>query len=195
MTEDRRRFFRINDTVGVSYRVLTGDDLTSQLLGTGTDLNAMHLITGYDGKIEALLSELRTVQPLVAELFDALNHKLQGVVAQLHMDSDLVQRIAHKVQEVNISACGMAFVADEPLAPGTVLGLDILLLPHNLHILTRALVVNASPADTGQGQHVRVEFTDMESRDHEALIQHIVKRQVTLIRTMRLHQDASLTEL
>lgn len=195
MTEDRRRFFRINDTVGVSYRVLTGDDLTSQLFGMGTDLNAMNLITGYDGKIETLLSELRTLQPLVAELFDAFNHKLQGVVAQLHMDSDLVQRIAHKVQEVNISACGMAFATEEALPTGTVLGLDILLLPHNIHILTRALVVNASPADSGQGQHVRVEFTDMDSRDHEALIQHIVKRQVSLIRTMRLHQDASPTEL
>lgn len=189
MTEDRRRFFRINDTVGVSYRVLTEDDLNNPANSSPDSLDAVGLITGYDGRIEALLSELRAVQPLVADLMDAFNHKLNGVVAQLQLDSDLVQRIAHKVQEVNISACGMAFATDETLPNGTLLAMDILLLPNNVHILTRAGVVGSAPASTGNGHHLRVEFIDMESHDQETLIQHIVRRQVTLIRAMRQNEQ------
>lgn len=186
MTDDRRRFFRINDTLGVSYRVITQKDLDSQTpLGADQMIEAAGLITGYDRKIDVLLNELRATQPLVAELLETMNYKLNGVVAQLQLDSDLVQRIAHKVQEVNISACGMAFGAETAYENGTMMAMDMILLPNNTHILTRAVVVGCKPSESGAGFHVRVEFTDIGHHDQETLIQHIVRRQVTLIRVMR----------
>ena len=82
----------------------------------------------------------------------------------------------------------MALVIDEPLAPGLVLALDLVLRPADVHIHTRGVVVacklaGKDQAEAMQGTHyVRMEFRGMGLSDQELLIQHIVQRQSLLIR-------------
>jgi c-di-GMP-binding flagellar brake protein YcgR len=185
MNRDRRRYFRINDTLGVAYRILTETELAEDSDSSERPVDARNIIAAYDTQIEHLLSQLRGKDPVVSELMDVFNQKFNCILDQLNLDSDLVQRIAHKVQEVNISACGMAFVVDEELASGTLLSLDLLLLPANLHVFTRGIVLDSTAVEAGEGYHVRLEFSGMESQDQEVLIQHIVQRQSHLIRALR----------
>ncbi len=185
MNRDRRRYFRINDTLGVAYRVLTESEVAEETDSSERPVDARNIIAAYDTKIEHLLSQLRATDPVVSELIEIFNQQFNCILDQLNLESDLVQRIAHKVQEVNISACGMAFVVDETLEPGSLLSLDLLLLPANLHVFTRGIVLDSTAVAAGEGYHVRLEFSGMESQDQEVLIQHIVQRQSHLIRALR----------
>lgn len=189
MNRDRRRYFRINDTVGVAYRVLTDAELASQPVMADYALDNGNPVSELDARIDVLLGLLRARDPHAGELIDLLNRKFNYLLNQINLDSKLVQQIAHKVQEVNISACGMAMVSDEELDSGVLLSLDLVLLPLNVHVFTRAIVIDSMPMESGSGFHVRMEFTGMETQDQEVLIQHIVQRQSQLIWALRNHEQ------
>lgn len=188
--DERRRFFRINDTIGVAYRSLLAEELNQDtaIVASQVSSNPQVLLEAADKTIQTLLPLVRVQQPEVAQLLEAMDQKLSYLVDQLEVESRLVERIAHRVHEVNISACGMALVVDEPLAPGLVLALDLVLRPADVHIHTRGVVVacklaEKDQAEAMQGTHyVRMEFRGMGLSDQELLIQHIVQRQSLLIR-------------
>lgn len=185
MVDERRRFFRIDDTVGISYRVLTDEELLSRAKGEGHPLDAFGMIASYESRIENGLSQLRVRDPEVAAVLENINKKMNCVINQLEVESHLVQRIAHKVQEVNISACGLAFMADDAIDVGRVMSLNLMLRPTNLHISTYGTVIDCDAQPGDGGFYVRVNFQDMDPADQEVLIQHIVKRQGTLLRGVR----------
>lgn len=191
--DERRRFFRINDAIGVAYRQLSAEELDqgSVTVAHGVSSDPQVLLQSADKTIQTLLPLVRVKQPEVAELLEAMDQKLSFLVDQFEVESRLVERIAHRVHEVNISACGMALVVDEPLVLGSVLALDLLLRPSDVHIHTRGVVVACQlaardQAEAMQGSHyVRMEFRGMGITDQELLIQHIVQRQSLLIRADR----------
>jgi len=188
--DERRRFFRINDAVGVAYRSLSPEELEQDGVTVAHSVSSdpQILLQAADKTIQTLLPLVGVKQPEIAQLLEAMDQKLSFLVDQLEVESRLVERIAHRVHEVNISACGMALVVDEPLALDSVLALDLLLKPSEVHIHTRGVVVACQlaardQAEAMQGTHyVRMEFRGMGLADQELLIQHIVQRQSLLIR-------------
>ncbi|MBB3167060.1 PilZ domain-containing protein [Simiduia aestuariiviva] len=182
---ERRRFFRINDRVGVAYRVLTDAEADSRQERDNEPMDTMSLLSRYENTIEALLPQVDS--EVLVELLGTLNKKINCVVAQLELDSRLVRDIAHKVREVNISACGMAFVADEHVPPGKVLSLDLLLRPEGTHLATYGQVLDCQSTDAGH--YLRVNFMSLSPYDQEVLIQHIVRKQGWLIREQRDRQQ------
>jgi len=185
MGQERRRFFRIDDTLGVAYRKLTEEELEAYDGDQLCPVDAMNLIASYDTKIASLLSQLQPRDPLVAEILESLNGKINAISNQLDLDNELVQRVAHKLQEVNISACGMSLFIDEALKPGDSISLDLLLKPSNLHIICYATIVAIAPAEDPEYYFTRMDFVNMNPHDQEVLIQHIVKRQGLLLREQR----------
>jgi len=181
MVDERRRFFRIDDTVGISYRVLADEELLTR----EEAVDAFDMIASYETRIENGLSQLRVRDPVVAAVLENINKKMNCVINQLEVESHLVQRIAHRVQQVNISACGLAFMADEAIDVGRVMSLNLVLRPSNLHINTFGIVVDCDALQEDRGFYVRVNFQDINPDDQEVLIQHIVKRQGTLLRGVR----------
>ncbi|TQV68055.1 PilZ domain-containing protein [Exilibacterium tricleocarpae] len=184
MAEERRRFFRIDDTVGVAYRLLSEAELAELDTAEEPPRDVFALLAKFDTQLERGIGQLRVKQPLLGEVLDALNGKLDAVINQLEIDDHLVRRLAQKIQEVNISACGMGFLCDTDVAPEQALDLELALKPGNLNIHTRARVVAREPRDGG-GYYLRVDFIGMSEADQEVLIQHIVKRQGSIIRTAR----------
>lgn len=180
--DDRRRYFRISDNLGVAYRVVADDHLRDEPPRT-EPVRIFHLLEEQDELISQLLTTLRERDPLVADLARALNQKINSIVNQLEMESRLIEQIAHKVCEVNISACGLGFPVEEAIVPGTQVQLDLVLLPESRRLLTDALVVSCEPE--GEGHYARMNFVNMAPRDQELLIQHIVKRQGDLLRSAR----------
>jgi c-di-GMP-binding flagellar brake protein YcgR len=181
---DRRRFFRIKDTVGLSYRILSDAEAQSQGDLNTRPTNVPKLLSAHDKTIHRVLGQLKIQQPLVAELLEAFDEKINCVVRQLEIDSQLVEQIAHKIQEVNISACGVAFNIDESIAIGKVLFVDLVLLPENIHIYTHGSVVMRSAVADGEGYYIRVNFSGMDTLDQELLIQYIVQRQAVQLRSV-----------
>lgn len=176
MNQERRRYFRINDTVGLSYSLLSeaGDPERAETNPAQTLLG--HL-TEQDKKIESVLIEVAQDHPKVAELVRLFNQKLERVVNLLSLEGKLLEQIAVRVREVNISACGIAFINEEQLPVGTPLKLEISLLPSESTLATQGRVVGCDPtSDEGQ-YYVRIDFYGMKNELQEMLIQHIVKNQ------------------
>ncbi|MGI1679760.1 MAG: PilZ domain-containing protein [Cellvibrionaceae bacterium] len=182
MTVERRRFFRINDTVGVAYRILSQDEVDSQDSGKNQQANVFGIINDYEIEISDLLVKLRGTDPLLEEVLSAINKKINGVIDHLEMENRLIQRLAHKSHEVNISACGIAFMADNQLQVGQSLSLDIVLHPSERHVFTFGRVVGVESSEDERSCYVRLNFYNMSSNAQETLIQHIVQRQGALLR-------------
>ncbi len=175
MTEDeRRRYFRINETVGIAYQLLDTEKEDHPL---GNMPDVLELVSKQDKQIERLLLEVEEEHPKVAELITVFNQKLERVVSQLMLESQLVDRIAQRVKEANISACGIAFSTDEAIDLGACLTLELTLYPSDKAIQTKAIVVGCEPAPEGDLWFWRLDFFNMSEKAQETLIQHIVQRQ------------------
>ncbi len=181
MSEDRRRYFRITDQVGVAYRIVDETELEAQPEPTRPG-DIFGILSELDKTISTELQALQLRDPSLAYLLDAFDKKMNAVINQLEMDNYLVQRIAHKVHEVNISACGMGFESEEALPDNTLLMVDLMLTPDNINIFTYARVISCEALEEDK-YFVRVDFFGMNSTDQELLIQHIVRRQGYLIRS------------
>jgi len=95
----------------------------------------------------------------------------------------MVDRLANKVREVNISACGIGFVCDEKVSLGTQLQIELRLFPGERVIRTKGRIVGCETLE--DVYYWRVDFFGMPSSTQEALIQHIVQRQSAQLKQTR----------
>jgi c-di-GMP-binding flagellar brake protein YcgR len=190
MNKERRRYFRIDDSMGVSYRCIGSEEAKVFAKQTQERGSAFDFAANFDNRIQTLLDACKIQSPLAAELIDLMNKNLNFVIAQMDVDSELMHKIAYSLREVNVSACGMAFANEEVLEKGQILQLDIMLHPSELHVSAMAEVVACVPLEIDEATDdlscfVRVDFTEVNSSDQELLIQHIVKRQSELLKQKR----------
>lgn len=180
-SDDRRRYFRINDEIGINYRVLDDAEAEDQgsRLKRGNQLQGV--LDTHDEKIARLILRLAERDPLVAEVLEAMDRKLESLVQGLMLESRITQQLAYRIHEVSISACGMAVVFDEPLQQNSLLEMQLVLLPTERQVRCHGMVIECEMMPADQGYKVRIDFCDLSSRDQEALIQHIVQRQGRLL--------------
>jgi len=186
MHDERRRYFRINETIGVGYERLEAHhpQMSDDQASESRMADILDVVEKQDAQIEQLLVELEDDHPKVVELITAFNQKLERVVKHLLMDSQLIKRIARKLKEVNISACGLAFNADEAIEPGENLRLQLTLYPEEQRLETLARVVNCEAREDSKGYFWRLDFYGMKKKDQETLIQHIVRSQGMQLRKL-----------
>ncbi|TVZ40134.1 PilZ domain-containing protein [Alteromonadaceae bacterium 2753L.S.0a.02] len=186
MLDERRRYFRINERVGIAYQMLSTG---SALSGDGPEASflvresnskfagILNEIEALDEAIEHELGELTESHPAVVKLVSLFNQKLERVISHIVLDNQLISRLARRLKEANISACGIAFVNDETVDVGTSLKMELTLYPDEQTLLTRGRVVACEPELEGAGYYWRVDFFGMEKADQETLIQHVVRSQ------------------
>lgn len=186
MNDERRRYFRIDETMGVSYRLLS--EAEAKAFAKQRNKGEVDYSANFDNRIQTLLDACRIQAPIAAELIDLVNKKLNFVIHQMDIDTHLMQQVAFSLQKVNVSACGMAFHCEENLALGKKLQIELLLHPGELRVTSLAQVVASSAALDGgeQDYFIRVEFQQMTNHDQELLIQHIVKGQSVQLKKQRL---------
>ena len=180
---DRRRFFRITDTLGVAYRVISAEEQSSDELQSQS-LDVHGLIAHYSDIINHSAITLESQDPALSQAIDALNKKLDCIISQLELKNLLSSQVPHQLLEVNISACGIAFIIDEALKSGEVLALELFFKPEELHVLAKGRVVDCEMGEDGN-YYLRVEFLEIPQADQERLIQYIVQRQGALLRSLR----------
>ncbi len=176
--QDRRRYFRINDWVGLSYRALDQRELVARSDADNVQISSAQIIESIDRELAAALNILWQSNPSAANVIGLLNKKLDFIAAELELDYLGDDLIKHEQTQVNISACGIAFECDERFDVGVVLELNLLLKPVNSTIKLRGCV-NACDRVVGSGKSylLRIDFLDTDTHVREELIQHIVRRQ------------------
>ena len=105
MTEERRRYFRIDDSMGISYQRLGAAEAKAFALQAREHGSNFDFSANFDNRIQTLLDACKIQTPLAAELIDLVNKKLNFVIRQMDIDSELMHRIAYTLRQVNVSAC------------------------------------------------------------------------------------------
>lgn len=194
MQEERRRYFRIDDSIGIAYRCLGEAEAKAFIQEAKNHSGNFDFTANFDNRIHTLLDACKVQSPIAAEILDLLNKKINFMMSQMDVDADLMRNVAFAIQAVNISACGMSFANDESLSVGQVLQVDIVLHPSELHLVAIGKVVQCSElamesAVEGKSHFLRVDFTEMSHTDQELLIQHVVKKQSEQLKQRRFENQ------
>lgn len=183
--QERRRYFRIVDQVAISYQLLSEEE--EGVTGVGINSPAA-LIVQLENQISASLEMLRSAQPQVHELLELFNRKINLV---LSLDDSISQPDSEqqkRSQQVNISACGIAFPSHEQLRPNDKILLDLTLFPSNVCLKLVAVVIGNEllPEPIGEDAYIiRADFVDITTNEQEVLVQHVIKRQTLQLKERR----------
>jgi len=190
-THERRRFFRIDDTISLAYRLI---DEKSAALGLKSTMN-MPSEYSLAATLDVLSQEaLRIMQYLekqndeLVALYKILDAKINAV-AQTAMIRGSNVNESH-CQDVNLSASGVAFKQSKPLEIGQYLAIEMY-LPSTLALIrVYGNVIKCESLEDGQ-YVISVEYTDIKEEDQELLIKHVVRKQWQLLQEKRARAEAS----
>lgn len=176
---ERRQFFRINDTLGFSYRLI-GESKKEESFWSA--------LAGMDESINQLLNTIAASQPQLGRLLGLMNQKIERIANQLMLEGELMQKMASRVGEVNISACGMGFTHTHEVPVRSPIALKLHLLPGDTWVVAEGKVVGCNPCADGLF-YWRVKFTRMAQAEQDLLIRHLIGRQRQQIKEAKAQND------
>lgn len=177
---ERRNFFRINDKVLLTYRLL--DEETYQGLknkASNNKVNSFNLkahFAALDQSMRPVMSRLRQQSGDLALCISAMDQKLEMLAEVLFQTDNDVENLPS--QEVNLSAGGICFQAQKPVQPESILQLRMLLMPSGVGIEAYARVVycqRVKKQEVGRFPYkVGAEFRHMREEDKDLIIRHVL---------------------
>lgn len=185
---ERRRYFRIRDQVALKHQVISepeyaeglGDVLASppglMSLANTFAVNTRHMAP--------TLRRIREFHPELCRYLGMVNDKLDLLARAFSIaESDMA---GWPTQRVCLSAGGISFEAQTPLAVGTYVKVTLVVFPSLVQIIALGKVVRCRPVAQGTVQYrIGFEFTHINEADRELIIQHIVQRQLGRLRARR----------
>jgi hypothetical protein len=187
--DDRREFFRIDDSIQVSYRVITSEEIPSSIeeqLRAGERFTVMTRLQELSQHLSASLHRIEQRDADIADYLKALDEKINLLGRSfLTEERELLDQPSRKV---NLSAGGLAMDITEQLEVGELVEVKMLLLPSYTGLLAYGEVLGADKSEDDHPQypyHTRINFTLIRSSDQDALIRHITRRQSDMLRHRR----------
>lgn len=179
--DNQRRSFRIDVEVGFQIEVVTEDEMRSGIADLKTrpdwDATLLNGLNEIDVHIMAAIEDLRATAPRAANLIDLLNKK----VDMLRAGQALGERVQElPLRQVNLSATGLAFEEQEPMAVGAPLH-GMLTLPSigwTMEIYAR--VVSVRLVENGMHK-VCLDYEFIRNEDTEQLIRFNLQQQQQLL--------------
>lgn len=184
-SEERRRFFRIDDDIALYYKLIEATELKAASHVSQNVLEGCSLSTAW----HILTQEAKIIQPRIetkdleyAEYFKILNAKLD-LIAQAFIMKD-VDENEQKTRNVNLSASGLAFDNHEALPLGQHLKVTLILGAVVASIALQATVVYCRKnEDANKPPYlIGLDYENIQEQDRELLIQYIMQRQKQQIR-------------
>lgn len=180
---ERRSFFRIDDEVSLSFRVVSGHETKRKPGLTIGGVSGVALATEFEkmrANARVLFRHIEKDSPDIARYLGMLEDKLDMLQRAVLLDNG--ELIDQPTQHVNISGSGIAFESAVDVKPGDTLSLTFVLYPTLTGIAAYGTVVSCQSIESG-GFRVAVEFTHLTDDDRDLLIRHIVKKQMDGLRT------------
>ena len=161
--ENRRQYFRIEDTLGIHFEVMSESE--AKIRQASFDLekfNAPSRLQHAERHLQLLIDKLRIQNPNFAEAIDLLNMKF-NVLKESQIETALEYGSQSFIKKVNLSASGISFDDKSKIEIGRKMYLDMTLLPTDLHIQTMGTVVGCRPSDVNENEwSIRVEFFEIQ---------------------------------
>ncbi len=191
---ERRRYYRIDDRVALSFRTITDKELTVALsrlqVGYPDKLSLASAFAATSAQMRTAMERIHRELPDVACYLEGLNEKLDLLVQLLAAsEGDMADGPTH---DVNLSASGMSFRNEEAIEKGTILEIKLLVFPSYVCILAFGTVVHCSRgerANPGTPFVVGVDFTHIRESDRDLVIRHVTQKQSIMLREARMALD------
>ncbi len=188
-TEDRRRFFRIDDEVNLFYKIVDEQTILAESEVTDDLLSSYSLITAIDvldQEARLIMHRVEKKEPEIAEYLKVLDSKIKLLTQEItRQDKDISESNA---RNANISATGIAFENDIQLEVGTLLEVKLLLSSCFAVIAIFGKVVyckEKEDQDNSMPFQIGLDYINLKDHDREVLIKHVVKRQMQQIREQK----------
>jgi hypothetical protein len=191
MTTERRKYFRIQDTALVKYRVIQNDMLENErravYLNQIKAENARAALFGLETHLQEVFENIRRSDPPLVEAMELINRKINLLERVVSLEQSPLEEdgyLEHEPKEINLSGGGMAITAECPLAAGANLAIDLVLLPDNDPMRIFGKVVDSRKTE-GDQYNISIAFEEIRQEDQDRLIQHVLKRQSEELRSAR----------
>lgn len=181
--DDRREYYRIDDTIALDFTLLSGaealasDELhdSSPLFNLLSDLHLM------DFESQHLLRHISERDRTLANYLKVVNKRIdllgQAVAQSLLRDIGTPKRVV-------LSEGGVSFNSAQSIASGTHLAIKMVLMPQALGLLLRAKVVHCRDLPD-QLFEIGAEFEALTDAQRQLLARHILQRQALQRRQAR----------
>ncbi len=188
-TEDRRRFFRINDEVNLSYKIVDEQKIYAASQVTDDLLSNCSLVTALDvldQESRLIMHRIEKIEPEIAEYLKMLDTKISLLVqAILQQGNDISDS---NMRNANISASGIAFECEGTVKEGAFVEINLLLTSCLAMIVIYGKVIYCNEnteSENSKSYQVGVDYINLKEQDREVLIKHVVKRQMQQIRDQK----------
>jgi c-di-GMP-binding flagellar brake protein YcgR len=188
-TENRRRFFRIDDKVNLQYKIVDEQAALNTNKVNNELLNSSSIVTALDElnqEAKLVMLRVKKIQPEVAEYLKILDSKIDLVAQEtIRQSNNLLEK---NIRNANISATGLAFENSEEIKEGELLKIKLLLTSCSAVIIIYGQVIycrNADTKDDSMPYLIGLDYVNINEQDREILIKHVVKRQMQQIRDMK----------
>ena len=180
---NRRRYFRIDDHIGLEYEILTSEQFSEQIKILKIEELTPPEPSLNDSPMEVIQKEIKIGikrlqgrNPTLASVLVGLNRKID----LLHMEMKMPDKKDMERTHVNLSACGMAFEQKDDLSQGTLLKMTLTLFPSLETFNIYGSVITSSEFEAGF--RISVNYDYISSDNQELLIQYILQRQHLALR-------------
>ena len=180
MSEERRRYYRIDDELELGCSTIAEDQLDDRLEDFWSNEHAFSIRNNYNYEIEQHIADrhrIETKMPELARYLKVLEQQIERITDKL-IDDEFEDSMLR--QTVSLSAQGLAFSSDTTLPRGELVELKLKLLPSGLRlvIIARVILVDTESGQDRDGYRISLDFEHLHEADREILIKHIHGKQM-----------------
>ena len=178
--EDRREFFRVDDSVVLEYREISSVDASAYLDELENDLpnrfTASASFAATSRQMGQLLHSVRDMNADLARYLESLDSKL-NMLARMFLVEEL--HVPEKsTRNVSISAGGISFSADAPQKAGDLLEIKLVLFPSYLGLLSIGTVISCETTKNADYPYdLAVRFSHISEEEQDMLVKHVLYKQ------------------
>jgi len=189
MQQDRRRFFRVEDTVGLKLIPIEKKQLDAKLDNFWNDQHQFSLRNEFNYQLDqhqADLQKIKNKMPELGRYLGVLQQQIDLLTEKvLAGDDDFTESSV----PANISAQGISFHSKQNFAKLDMVEMHIQLIPSHQKIVTLATVVEFTPHPKNKEYNLSLDFTHIHEADQELLVKHIHARQLNALSAGRFSSD------
>lgn len=177
LDDERRRYFRMDDLIGMRYRLLSEGE--TQLSMQTKPSSLKNLLSQIDAEISVALAHAKKSDPNTHEVLTLLNQKLNLVIGH-SVVTNTEDLTSIRACQVNLSACGIAFPCASTAKLNQHIEIELSLHQGNVHLVLIAAVIACDDLidEVNENTHlIRADFINISDVDQEHLIQYVIKRQ------------------
>ncbi len=181
MQPERRRYFRIQDSILLQASAVSGGELERKLEEFRLNHQQFSSTQNLNLNLVEQLADLQAIQEQMPELgryLVNLQRQVDRLTAVTFADEATPQK---QEKQVSLSAQGISFLTDESFQPVDVVELALQLTPSGIQmqIYSRVVLVEENEGNFEQGRYrVSLDFEHIHNADRETLIKHIHSKQL-----------------